>query len=67
MIKRQEALALAKDAVLQAGLPWEEPVHVNWGLFDYSIWTNSLTHGGNVSVRVNRRSGVATVRGRTIR
>jgi hypothetical protein len=67
MISREEALIAAKEAVLRAGLYWDEPVVVNWGLFNYSIWTNSRTHGGNVSVRVNRRSGVATVTGRTIK
>jgi hypothetical protein len=67
MISRQEGLLSAKEAVLRAGLIWDEPVNVNWGLIYYSIWTNSKNHGGNVSVRVNRRSGVATVRGRTIK
>jgi len=67
MISRQEALISAKEAVLRAGMIWEEPVNVNWGPFNYSIWTNAKPAGGNVSVQVNRRSGVATVHGRTIR
>lgn len=65
MISRQDALISAKEAVLRAGMPWDEPVNVNWGPINFRIWTNSKTHGGNVSVRVNRRSGVATVQGRT--
>jgi len=67
MISRAEATVLAKQAVLREGLLWEEPVHVTWGLFTYSFWTAARTHGGNVTVRVNRRSGVATVKGMTIR
>ena len=67
MISRQEALISAKEAVLRAGMRWEEPVDVHWGPFNYSIWTNARTHGGNITVEVNRRSGVATVRGRTIK
>ena len=67
MIDRQEALTLAKQAVLQAGRPWQEPVDVKRGPFNYSIWTNAEAKGGNVIVRVNRRSGVATVDGMTIR
>lgn len=67
MISRQEALAAAKEAVLRAGLLWDEPVVVTWGLFNYSIWTRADTHGGNVSVQVNRRTGVATVKGMTTR
>jgi hypothetical protein len=67
MISRQQALISAKEAVLRAGMVWDEPVNVTWGPFNYSIWTNAKAAGGNVSVRVNRRSGVATVDGRTTR
>jgi hypothetical protein len=67
VIGRQEALVAAKEAVLRAGMLWEEPVDVSWGLVNYSIWTNAKTHGGNITILVNRRSGVATVRGRTIK
>jgi hypothetical protein len=67
MINRQEALVLAKEAVLRAGLLWDEPVVVTWGPFHYSMWTRADTRGGNISVRVNRRSGVAIVESMTIR
>ena len=65
MISRQEAVTLAKAAVVESGGIWQEPVVVRWGPVNYSIWTNAYAHGGNVSVRVNRRSGLATVMGRT--
>jgi hypothetical protein len=57
MVSRAEAKTLAKQAVLREGLLWEEPVHVSRGFFTSSFWTAAHCHGGNVSVRVNRRSG----------
>jgi hypothetical protein len=67
VISRQEALNSAKEAVSRAGMLWEEPVDVHWGPFNYSIWTNAKTAGGNITIRVNRRSGEATIEGRTIK
>ena len=42
-------------------MTWTEPAVVNWGLFNYEVLTNADHRGGNVIIRVNRRSGKATV------
>ena len=62
MIDREEALRLARREVERQGLPWIEPISVNYGFLNYEVWTKSGTRGGNVVVKVNRRSGKATVR-----
>ncbi|MEU4426122.1 hypothetical protein AB0F81_36345 [Actinoplanes sp. NPDC024001] len=61
MIDRDQAVQLARAEVENNGLPWLEPVSVNWGLFHYEVRTNTAFRGGNVIIRVNRRSGKATV------
>ncbi|WP_328470143.1 hypothetical protein OHA21_03750 [Actinoplanes sp. NBC_00393] len=61
MIDRDQAVELARAEVERSGLPWLEPVTVSWGLFRYEVLTNTSFRGGNVIVRVNRRSGKATV------
>jgi hypothetical protein len=61
MVGREQAVELARAEVERNGLPWLEPVTVNWGPFSYEVLTNTSLRGGNVIVRVNRRSGRATV------
>jgi hypothetical protein len=61
MISRREALELARAEVERQDLPWTEPIGVHAGFWNYRVWTNKGTRGGNVIIRVNRRSGTATV------
>jgi hypothetical protein len=61
MIDRAKALELARREVERKGLPWTEPISIHFGLWNYQIWTKTGTIGGNVVVKVNRRSGEATV------
>jgi hypothetical protein len=60
MIDRNQALAVARDEVERQGLWWVEPVIVHFGIWNYRIWTNANSRGGNVAIRVNRRSGQVT-------
>jgi hypothetical protein len=57
MIDRNQALTVARDEVERQGLWWEEPVIVHFGIRNYRIWTKANSRGGNVAIRVNRRSG----------
>jgi hypothetical protein len=66
-ISKAEALELAHAEVERRGLPWIEPFSVHWGIWNYSVWTKHGTRGGNVIVRVNRRSGAATVVGHILK
>ena len=61
MISRAEALDLAHAEVKRQGLPWIEPFRVHFGFWNYRVWTRAESRGGNVVIRVNRRSGTATV------
>ena len=65
MISRAQALELARAEVARKGLQWVEPISVHGGIWNYSVWTRSKSRGGNVIIRVNRRSGIATVVGHT--
>jgi hypothetical protein len=60
MIDRNEALAVARDEVERRGLWWVEPVIIRFGIRHYRIWTNANSRGGNVAIRVNRKSGEVT-------
>jgi hypothetical protein len=61
MIGRAEAQELARREVERKSLPWTGPISVHFGFWNYEVWTKSGTRGGNIIIKVNRRSGVATV------
>jgi hypothetical protein len=60
MIDRDEAMSLARQEVEREGLPWTEPISVHFGLWNYRVWTMADSRGGNIIIKVNRRSGAAT-------
>jgi hypothetical protein len=65
VIGRAEAIELARAEVERQGLGWDEPVRVHFGFWNYSVWTNSMSRGGNLIIEVNRRSRIVTVHGPT--
>jgi hypothetical protein len=64
-INRAEAVELARAEAERKGLDWVEPITVVYGFWNYAVWTRSDWRGGNLIIRVNRRSGIATVRALT--
>ncbi len=66
-IDREQAVEVAKAAVEQAGLLWLEPIRSYWGLHHFTVWTSSNRRGGNLIIRVDRRTGRATIAGPTPR
>ena len=54
---KEEAKQIARKECAARGWPWEEPVHVIWGLFHYEVWTNAHSRGGNVIIRIRRKTG----------
>lgn len=56
-ISKDYAIEIARARCQQEGWPWIEPVHVIAGFRVYRIMTNAGMRGGNVFVRVDRRTG----------
>ena len=61
MIDRATAESLAREEVERNGLPWTPPISVHWGIWNFDVWTRADSRGGNIIIRVNRRSGAATI------
>jgi hypothetical protein len=61
MISRDDAVTLAREEVVRKGLVWTEPATVNFGFWNFRVWTRGDSRGGNIIIRVNRRSGAATI------
>jgi hypothetical protein len=62
-IDRAEASLLARREVERNDLPWTEPIGVHFGFWNYHVWTMADSRGGNIIIKVNRRSGEATIVG----
>jgi hypothetical protein len=56
-ISKEHALETARARCAQEGWPWVEPVRVNVDLREYHVMTNAEMRGGNVNIRIDRRSG----------
>ena len=56
-ILRQRAVNIAQDACAIKGWPWKDPVQVSERLFDWYIYTNSSSRGGNVAFTIDRKTG----------
>jgi len=56
-ISKEDALEIARIRCQEEGWPWIEPVHVITGFRAYRIMTNAQMRGGNVFMRVDRRTG----------
>ena len=54
---KQQAREIAAALCAAREWPFTEPVHVKWRLFTYEVWTNAITRGGNVFVRIRKRDG----------
>jgi hypothetical protein len=63
VIDRTRALDLARREVERRGLPWTKPISVHFGFWNYRVWTMADSRGGNIIIKVNRRSGEATIVG----
>jgi hypothetical protein len=61
MIDKGEALVLARREVERNALPWTEPISVHFGFWNYRVWTMADSRGGNIIIKVNRRSREATI------
>jgi hypothetical protein len=57
-VNRQKALLIARSECERRGWQWQEPAHVQWGLFNYVVWTNSRSCGGNACIKVRKRDGM---------
>jgi hypothetical protein len=62
-ITKADALLIARSECEKRGWPWEEPVVVYWGPFNYLVRTNTQRKGGNAGIRIRRRDGVVTSAG----
>ncbi len=60
MIKKAEALEIARNECAKRAWAWLEPVSVEWGLFHFTVRTNTESRGGNVIIRVRKSSGLVT-------
>lgn len=56
-VTKAEAIEIARQAAVQNGFPWREPIFVEVGLVRYSIWTDTDRAGGNVSVDIRVSDG----------
>lgn len=54
---RQHAREIAASVCAARDWPFAEPVHVHWGLFTYRVWTNAMSRGGSVFMRIRKRDG----------
>jgi hypothetical protein len=61
VIDRAKALELARCEVERNGLPWTEPTSIHFGFWNYEVWTKADSRGGNIIIKVNRRSREATI------
>lgn len=57
MIGKTEAKELARLECERRGVQFTEPVYISGWLRRYSVWTDAKSRGGNVSLRVDRRTG----------
>lgn len=57
VISRQQAREVAEQACDARGFPFEEPVKVSWGLFNFRVRTKADHIGGNVVITVSARTG----------
>ena len=56
-MNKEQARAIARTECDRRGWHWQEPVNVHWGLFTFVVWTNALSRGGNVCMKIRRRNG----------
>lgn len=63
---REQAREIAQAECARRGLPWEEPVLVQWRFFTYRIW-GSGRKGGNLYMQIRKRDGAILSAGVTPR
>jgi len=54
---RSDALDIAKVECRKRAILWKEPCIAQWGIFSYTVRTNSDCRGSNVVIRIRKRDG----------
>jgi hypothetical protein len=56
-VTKADALVIARQECARREWPWAEPVLVHWGIFNFTIRTNTNCRGGNACFRVRKKDG----------
>jgi hypothetical protein len=57
VVTKSEARDIAYAHTQRLGLPWTEPIAVRWRPLSYFVWTHAGWTGGNVGIKVSKRTG----------
>ena len=57
-ITKDEAIQIAQVECKRRGWPWHGPILVHWGIFSFTVRTNTQRRGGNASLRIRKHDGV---------
>lgn len=57
-ITKNEAIQIAREECERREWPWQEPILVYWGIFSFTVRTNTKRKVGNASFRIRKRDGV---------
>jgi hypothetical protein len=56
MITKQQAKEIAQNECQKKGWPWIEPIDVQWGIFNYTVW-GGRRKGGNLIIKIRKKDG----------